>query len=655
MDSLERTGLPISAVDDPKVTAAASTSTTDSLGNDFDSVFKDRAVIVEDSLERALDEDPYDTLSVNFQSSDTLNLVMGGGNPQEESDPVFSASAAASITASDISKWDNSGIYTNLEGKPKINDIELIGNQKSSDLGLQDKLESGVNIKTINSQSILGKGNIVIEGGSGGTDDYSELTNKPKINNIELEGNKTLSDLGINNFDGDYNNLSNKPDIPTKTSDLSNDSGFVTNSYHDSTKVDKVSGKSLIEDTKIAKLNEIEEQANKTIINNTTSSTSTTEALSANMGKELQDEIDNLKARGRFLALWNAETGLAMSNPTTSPYTYKTGDYYIISAVSATTNYKPNGATYTIGVASTTVESNSIAIDDVYYYDGTNWRLQTNTQKTTSFANIAGLPNDNTNLASALNSKQAILVSGTNIKTINNSSILGSGDITISSGPEIDNSSIVKNSNDEIQTIGVIDQKTGNTNKEWTGTLSEYNAIDEKDLNTLYYITDEAISYNDLSNKPTIPSKVSELTNDKGYLTEHQDISGKENTSNKSSSYTTSSTTTYPNTKALVDGLATKQATLAAQTAYSEKGSATKVPQITTNALGQVTKVTEVTITQPTKVSELTNDSGYTTNTGTVTSVGVKMNGTTKGTVTGSGTIDLGTVCQLSYTVVSTW
>lgn len=46
----------------------------------------------------------------------------------------------------------------------------------------------------------------------------------------------------------------------------------------------------------------------------------------------------------------------------------------------------------------------------------------------------------------------------------------------------------------------------------------------------------------------------------------------------------------------------------------------------------------------PTKVSDLTNDSGYTTNKGTVTSVAVKMNGTTKGTVTSSGTIDLGTV-----------
>ena len=43
-----------------------------------------------------------------------------------------------------------------------------------------------------------------------------------------------------------------------------------------------------------------------------------------------------------------------------------------------------------------------------------------------------------------------------------------------------------------------------------------------------------------------------------------------------------------------------KQDKLTAQTAYTSKGSATKVPQITTNSLGQVTGITEVTITQPT-------------------------------------------------------
>ena len=45
---------------------------------------------------------------------------------------------------------------------------------------------------------------------------------------------------------GSYNDLTNKPTIPSKTSDLTNDSGFVTNNYHDSTKQDTlVSGQNI--------------------------------------------------------------------------------------------------------------------------------------------------------------------------------------------------------------------------------------------------------------------------------------------------------------------------------------------------------------------------------------------------------------------------
>ena len=65
--------------------------------------------------------------------------------------------------------------------------------------------------------------NIIIN--TSGTSDYNELINKPQINNIELIGNKTLDELGIQPK-GDYALTS---DIPTSTSDLTNDSGFITN------------------------------------------------------------------------------------------------------------------------------------------------------------------------------------------------------------------------------------------------------------------------------------------------------------------------------------------------------------------------------------------------------------------------------------------
>lgn len=60
----------------------------------------------------------------------------------------------------------------------------------------QEQLVSGTNIKTINGESILGEGNLEISGG-GGTTDYTQLTNKPQINSVELSGNKSLEDLGI--------------------------------------------------------------------------------------------------------------------------------------------------------------------------------------------------------------------------------------------------------------------------------------------------------------------------------------------------------------------------------------------------------------------------------------------------------------------------
>jgi len=172
------------------------------------------------------------------------------------------------------------------------------------------------------------------------------------------------------------------------------------------------------------------------IVDNTTS-TATNKPLSANMGKSLQDQVDNLSARGRFLALWNCATGLAQSNPPESPYTYKSGDYFIVGTVASGsgTNYKPNGSSYTTGVASTTVETAEVAVDDVYYYDGTNWRLQVNTQKTLAFVNIAGSPYDNTNLASALNSKQDELTQGTGIAIdTNTNTISNSGVRSVSTG-----------------------------------------------------------------------------------------------------------------------------------------------------------------------------------------------------------------------------
>ena len=144
-----------------------------------------------------------------------------GGGLAVETDPIFSASPAASITEDKKAEWDNkmdkvtlatvatSGSYNDLSDKPTIPsavtestvsgwgftkntgtyskpssgipktdlasavqtslgkaDTALQSHQDIS--GKQDKLVSGTNIKTINGESILGSGDISISGGEGG-------------------------------------------------------------------------------------------------------------------------------------------------------------------------------------------------------------------------------------------------------------------------------------------------------------------------------------------------------------------------------------------------------------------------------------------------------------------------------------------------------
>lgn len=54
------------------------------------------------------------------------------------------------------------------------------------------KLKIGNGTDTYTNLPYIGDG-----GGSGGTTDYTDLTNKPQINNVELQGNKTSSDLKL--------------------------------------------------------------------------------------------------------------------------------------------------------------------------------------------------------------------------------------------------------------------------------------------------------------------------------------------------------------------------------------------------------------------------------------------------------------------------
>lgn len=112
---------------------------------------------------------------------------------------------------------------TNKEGITKS--VEIYDGDAGADAKINGvnslTIEAGDNITLDQQGSTL---TINSTGGGGGTSNYNNLTNKPSINNITLSGNKTLSDLGLQ----PAGNYALESEIPTKTSDLTNDSGFIT-------------------------------------------------------------------------------------------------------------------------------------------------------------------------------------------------------------------------------------------------------------------------------------------------------------------------------------------------------------------------------------------------------------------------------------------
>lgn len=109
-----------------------------------------------------------------------------------------------------------------------------------------------------------------------------------KVNNVSVVENKVanidltpyaktndLGDLASKDTVNYETEVTNKPTIPTKTSDLTNDSGFIDNTYHDNTKVDKVEGKNLStndytteEKTKLAGLSNYDDTEVRSLIAN---------------------------------------------------------------------------------------------------------------------------------------------------------------------------------------------------------------------------------------------------------------------------------------------------------------------------------------------------------------------------------------------------
>ena len=138
----------------------------------------------------------------------------------------------------DVEKIGNTSTVsiTKKDGTEKI--VEILDGEKGADAKI-----NGVNTLTIEAGTNITldqEGNILTinstGGGSGGTSNYNALTNKPKINNVELNGNKTLNDLGIQPI-GNYLTEETDPTVPSHVKNISQENITSWNNKLDSSKV----------------------------------------------------------------------------------------------------------------------------------------------------------------------------------------------------------------------------------------------------------------------------------------------------------------------------------------------------------------------------------------------------------------------------------
>lgn len=197
--------------------------------------YSDIAKAAQEAVNSIVDADDLSTIADNIDDikdiaenldSLTAETTWGSISGTLDSQADLKAALDAKADTEDLAEIATSGSYNDLSDKPTIPDVsnlatktELQSKADTSDLSavatsgsyndLSDKptIPSQYTLPTasettlggvkVDGSSITISDGVISASVSEGTMDYSALSNKPKINNIELSGNKTLSDLGI--------------------------------------------------------------------------------------------------------------------------------------------------------------------------------------------------------------------------------------------------------------------------------------------------------------------------------------------------------------------------------------------------------------------------------------------------------------------------
>ena len=271
----------------------------------------ERSIKVVDFTHGKKDSDNVDTnipFKKNFAEAKTIqsaNVVIASYTDKNITD-LAKLENKTNVLESDLNNLNNKTNVLEADVSNLNNEINLKADKteiptKTSDLtndsnyitpsyhdaSKQDVLVSGTNIKTINNQDILGSGNIEVESSAVWGSITGDLHNQQDLHN-ELQAKADLTDL------------------PTKTSELFNDSGYITNEYHDATKQDVINNLDVINNNLKFSLNEIVvgEYLNKPLYRKVIEAT-------VNANANLTTKLSDLGITGQDIVLINLGKSIA--------------------------------------------------------------------------------------------------------------------------------------------------------------------------------------------------------------------------------------------------------------------------------------------------------------------------------------------------------
>lgn len=166
---------------------------------------------------------PYPVTSVNGQTGDIT--IATGGNV----DSVNGKTGVVVLSATDVGALPDTTVIPDKTSQ-LTNDSGFITNSALS--GYAKKTEIPTKTSEITNDSGYITANDVpvksVDGATGDVVTNAVKTTVQTLTDAQKQQARTNIGAGTSSFDGDYNSLTNKPTIPTKTSQLTNDSGFIT-------------------------------------------------------------------------------------------------------------------------------------------------------------------------------------------------------------------------------------------------------------------------------------------------------------------------------------------------------------------------------------------------------------------------------------------